>query len=176
MRFARMIPIVVPLATIVSGCVVPQPVAPAVIADYDASEAAYIHESGPNEIRGQAFLRQRGGGVVTCASDEVSLIAATAYAKERLATLYGTISAPARHVGTDRVGPPDPRYLADWRHTICDAQGNFIFERVADGDYFVVTTVVWEARGRYGMTTQGGPVLAPVSVRSGEVKRVIIAP
>lgn len=43
---------------------------------------------GDGEIRGNAFMMQRGGGVVTCAGNEVYLIPHNDYAAERLGALY----------------------------------------------------------------------------------------
>lgn len=143
---------------------------------YDPEEGAFIHRTGANEVRGQAFLRQRGGDVVTCASETVWLIPVTTYASERIHNIYGTTSAPARSI--NQVDDADPRYLQDQQNTVCDAQGNFSFESVADGSYFVVTAVAWESASGYGgsLVRQGGPVMHPVSVRGGEVVRIIISP
>ena len=163
------------LAMPVAGCTLPQPTVIPTLTPYDPIAAARIHEEGPNEIRGQAFLRQRGGDVVTCASSEVTLIPSTSYALERISSIYGvtTRAAQAHRVADE----PDPGYLRDTRTTTCDAQGNFSFSGVADGYYFVTTRVVWEVPSGYGyMSTQGGSVMAPVYVRGGEVKEIIISP
>lgn len=57
------------------------------------------------------------------------------------------------------------------RRTQCDAQGNFIFDRVADGDWFVETKVTWVVAG----VQQGGAIMRRVSVAGGAVS-VIVAP
>ena len=149
---------------------------PTTLSVYNPAEGAFIHRAGTNELRGQAFLRQRDGDVVTCASNEVWLIPVTTYASERIRNIYGTTSAPA--VWINRGDDADPRYWQDQRDTLCDAQGNFAFESVADGDYFVVTSVDWEAATGPGgrLVQQGGAVMHPVSVRGGEVVRIIISP
>lgn len=162
-------------ALLVGGCAVEQARTPTLTV-YDPAETAHIHESGPNEVRGQAFLTQRGGDVVTCASQPVLLIPASTYAKERVRNIYGTIDEPARAIRL--VDDPDARYLKDQRITVCDAQGNFVFSSLPDGEYFVATRVTWEAPSAYysGLTTQGGPVMAPVQLSGGETKRIIISP
>ncbi|MDQ6996926.1 MAG: hypothetical protein Q9M82_05625, partial [Mariprofundus sp.] len=43
--------------------------------------------SGQNTITGQAFLRQQGGGTVTCAGSHVVLFPATPFWKELVSTL-----------------------------------------------------------------------------------------
>ena len=57
---------------------------------FDAQEAAKIFEKGNNTIKGSAFLRQQGGGTVTCASSELFLFLATAFADERMSVLFDT--------------------------------------------------------------------------------------
>lgn len=55
----------------------------------------------------------------------------------------------------------------------CDAQGYFTFENVADGNFFVLSNVVWMAGAH---NPQGGALMKSVSVKGGEVKTVILAP
>ena len=163
------------LAMAVAGCTLPHPTVIPTLTPYDPIAASRIHEEGPNEIRGQAFLRQRGGGVVTCASSEVTLIPSTSYALERISNIYGvtTRAAQAYRVADE----PDPGYLRDIRTTTCDAQGNFSFSGVADGYYFVTTRVVWEVPSGYGyMSTQGGSVMAPYMFGAVKSKRLLFLP
>ena len=163
------------LVMVAGGCTAPQAVRIPTLTPYDPVAAAYIHDRGPNEIRGQAFLRQRGGAVVTCAGSTVNLIPATNYAKERMFIIFGTISGTARGYG--QADQADDRYLRDIRSTVCNAQGDFIFDDVADGDYFVTTAITWEVPTGYGyMNTEGGGVMAPVSLVGGQTKTVVIAP
>ena len=159
-------------ALVLSGCIMqPKTVATvATVGAFDPEEVSFIHEDGPNTIEGQAFLRQRGGGVVTCAGNTVYLFPAGAYARERVQNIYGTVARPARARAVPDT--PDPRYLAFLRETRCDAQGDFSFDRLADGRYFVGTRIVWLAGNR----TQGGPVMAPVEVSGGQTVEVILSP
>lgn len=40
---------------------------------FNVDEVSFIKEEGTNTITGNAFLRQRGGGVVTCAGENITL-------------------------------------------------------------------------------------------------------
>jgi hypothetical protein len=156
---------------IASGCAIQQPARPIfpISAQFDFAEAKRLMSDGRNTIRGNAFLRQRGGGVVTCAGSPVFLVPATAYARERIERIYGertitTLSNP--------IFEPDPsEYRATTKNTKCDAQGNFVFERVADGEFFVTTQVLWEI----AHTVQGGAVMQRVIVKDGQVVNIVIA-
>lgn len=139
--------------------------------DYARDAAQIIHEKGDNAIMGQAFLRQQGGDVVTCAGSEVYLFPRTSYATERMSAIYGTARHQAMLVA-DIQTPMHPEYEAAMRETVCDAGGNFSFEEVADGSYFVQTAVFWRA----GYNWQGGSMMSPVVVAGGETKKLVINP
>lgn len=144
------------------------------LAAFDADEAAHIHVTGPNSVRGQAFLRQRGGGVVTCAGAGVSLMPDTAYARERIRKAYGpsALEAAARRIIGVVLEDPDPAYVAHIRQTTCDADGRFAFTGLVDGTYYIETEVRWTV----AYQPQGGPVVVPVDLRGGQPVDVVVAP
>ena len=158
------------IALVVTACAPVTPSVTATVTAFDASEVAFIHQGGPNSLRGQAFLRQRDGGVVTCAGQRVWLYPEGGHSRERIGNIYGTTLMAAQ--AKARVDDPSAEYLRHTRQTICDAQGNFAFEGIANGRYFVVTSVVWDVGG----LPQGGHVMAPIALTNGESKRLIIAP
>ena len=157
------------LAAATIACV-PQPQVTETKSAFDASEVIYIHQPGPNTIRGQAFLRQRGGGVVTCAGQQVWLIPEGGYARERMMNIYSTANRVAQQIAIADL--PNAEYLNYTRDTVCDAQGNFAFEGIANGRYFVVTAVLWEVGG----VQQGGNIMAPIAVSGGETEVLIMVP
>ena len=125
----------------ISGCAYPQQKQTVrIAAPYNSEEAMRLLERGQNTIRGSALIRQSGGGVVTCAGKPVFLVPATAYATERARGIYGSdrggyqnaLGAP--HI----VFEPNPSaYLALTKKTVCDSQGYFKFDHVADGSFYV---------------------------------------
>jgi hypothetical protein len=140
-------------------------------------DVAWSRARGSNTITGQAILRTRGGDVKTCAGLGASLIPHTAYAEERLAVTYGRGSEGfgGREA---RVFNPDPAiYHQTTRTTICDAQGNFRFQNLPDGRYFVLVEVSWDAvQGGYypHLARQGGTMMSRVEVRGGESREMIL--
>ncbi|SLN19906.1 hypothetical protein ROJ8625_00696 [Roseivivax jejudonensis] len=140
---------------------------------FDPNEVAFINQRGAADITGQAFLRQAGGGVVTCAGEQVQLIPAGTFAKERLSQLYGSVQGG--RIGT-MVGASqenvDPRYLEMVRTSQCDAEGDFEFRNVANGDYYVLSGVRWTVPGSY--IPEGGSMAKLVQVRSGQDQRVLL--
>ena len=158
-------------AWFLAGCATPTPPAP-LQSTFNADEVAFIHEQGTNTIEGNAFLRQRGGGVVTCAGEIVALIPKGTYSTELMVRLYGAATVPGyRPYYLGRNAPVGPKafYFAS-RHTVCDSDGRFKFENVAAGSYFVRCAVKWEVQ-----SIQGGYLMEPVTFAgSDEVRNVVL--
>lgn len=164
------------LAFMLSGCVATNPPRVVVIdTPFDAALATKRLAKGANTIKGSALMRQQGGGVVTCAGRDAELIPDTPYSALRMAAIYGSASNGFVRVGTPHVAfnPDFTEYRALRRKATCDAQGYFRFGDVADGTFFVITTVAWMA-GQYSQ--QGGGLMLRVEVKGGETKEVVLVP
>ena len=57
---------------------------------FDAEQTQEMLLKGDNTITGSALIRQQGGGVVTCAGNEVWLAPVTPYSTERVKHIYGS--------------------------------------------------------------------------------------
>lgn len=167
----------------ISACVhQPQAKPPIQISwSFDEKAAEEQIKDGSGTVVGNGFMRQQGGGVVTCAGSDVHLIPDTNYANERLKKLYGSDIYPGgttvRSI-TDIVLYGDPKFEPDpvtyrlfMRRTSCDAQGNFSFERVKHGRYYVVTGVLWQV----GNSRQGGAMATMVNVTDDRPVKVIMS-
>ena len=134
--------------------------------------------TGTNTISGSAFLRTKGGSVITCAGSNVVL-------KRNLDFERSTYAKEANGLPeVDNLGRPvrdvsgiDPRHtnfetkLNALKHrrkftTTCDGTGNFSFSGLGTGKYKIMTTVFW----RSGDSGQGGLVLGEVEIPSGSSK------
>ena len=138
---------------------------------YDDTEALRLSTGGTSTIRGSAFLRQRGGGVVTCAGATVLLVPGTAYATERMVAIYGSVDSailtrPSRVV----FEPQPPAFLERNRTATCDAQGNFVFDRLGDGTFYLVVPVRWLV----GYEQQGGMLMKRVLVAPAATLQVVV--
>ena len=140
--------------------------------DNEAANAAL--QPGPNRIVGNAFLTLQNGGVMTCAGKKIVLIPDTAYSREVLLDLYSNINSGYRDVKSlERTVyvPWDKEYERLRTTSYCDAMGNFEFDQLSDGDYFIITSIIWP--GPFEL--EGGGLLERVSVSGGESKRVVIS-
>jgi len=140
---------------------------------FDAERARAALVSGNNKITGSALLQQQGGGIVTCAGNQIVLIPATPYAVERMVKAFGDSTKGFASVwkGLPTFVPDPPEFQQATRSVSGDAQGNFEFDSVADGDYFVLVKIMWMV----GYTPQGGTLMQRVRVSGGEVKRIVLS-
>jgi len=125
------------------------------------AELAPYREAGTASITGQGFLRQNGGGVVTCAGSQVILA-------PDLPPIRQAIDA-ARAGSQVQFG--GQQWGDAGRKTICDAQGNFSFEQLPAANWYVLTEVRWEV----GYSSQGGTLGAPVTTRPGEQSHLVLS-
>ncbi len=141
---------------------------------FDSAQVAFLAQPGTNKIEGQAFMRQNGGGVVTCAASDVNLVPRTRYAERRMVAVYGSTAGGSLPIGAALRADDsavDPAYKAAVLTAKCDAAGEFLFERVPDGDYFLAATVAWQVLNG----AEGAVLMEPVSVRGGETARVLLS-
>lgn len=126
----------------------------------EAEHAAYFTQ-GDHVVSGQAFLRQKGGGVVTCAGSPVFLVPATPFFDEALVNLYAGKMPSALNM---------PQQPIVWKRQ-CDAQGNFKFVGVPPGRWYVLTEVSWvvPSRNMFISGEQGGALRRTITVPSEPV-------
>lgn len=144
---------------------------------FNETEASRMLETGTNTIRGSALIRQRGGGVVTCAGKEVQLVPATSYAVERISAVFGNSTKGFNSAGLGgtrlKFENAQPVFKQYMKSAICDAQGFFRFEKIANGSFFVTTVIAWKTDPYF---FQGGELMQQVTVNNGETKEIVLAP
>lgn len=174
------------LAFTLSGCLNTEPAytppAPKVFKNSKDNEAikVILNKVGSNNVSGNALMRQRGGGIITCAGNQVALFPKTNYSTEYLQNmfskskyLYGYFSDGKGYVESSNwVMNP---YSSDSKITICDSQGNFEFQNLADGTYYVVTVITWSVPSRYGSDSQGGNLLQEIELKNNSTKKIILS-
>ena len=139
-------------------------------ADIDAANT--MLGPGTSTIRGSALMRQRGGGVVTCAGNDVFLVPATPSATSEVRRVFGGDKGWVPRGGDPITGGgtivvvPQPN-----RAGVCNAQGFFEFDNVRAGKWYVITSIVWQA----GDDTQGGTMLGSAEVAEGHATEIVIS-
>ena len=154
------------VAAALSACV---PMTPPPVARMQFPEAEYLAlaKAGNSTVKGQAFLKTRGGDVKTAAGNEVNLNPVTTYSIEWYEKSY---------LLAHRIVPADPRMRTYVTKQVADGSGRFTFKNVAPGEYFVTSTVTWEAPTGYqgALIVQGGVVSKRITVKDGDDIEVIV--
>lgn len=147
------------------GCVAVRPYVWRKMSTDQESEYAPYMKSGSGTVIGQAFLQRRDGITVRAAGRIVTLDPATSIGQEWW-------DRPVHFVHEYFDVPPSYAFLSARRCVRADADGNFRFEEIPSGMYYLQTSVTWQP----GRTRQGGMVGKVVEVRGGEVVSVVLGP
>lgn len=147
-----------------TGCVsMPAPMArPA----FPVGEYAQLEgRTGTGVVTGQVFLRTQGGEVRYGAGSEVVLNPVTSYS-----TFWYTNG----YLGNRNIGEPDPRQDKYIPVVQADGHGNFKFERVPPGDYYLTSQVFWQVPGPYGGSQTGSYISERITVEDGKEVRQML--
>lgn len=120
------------LLLVVAGCAAPMK--SSFTPEMEAAALAAL-QPGEGRILGQAFLQSAKGRVIPGAGQVFGLIPKTPYADERIRLAYGNLKW--RRPLVLGLGGADPRFGAAVRETKADKHGDFEFDKVKDGSYYV---------------------------------------
>ena len=156
----------IPVVLAMVSCEEPIPVPAPAWADLSSTENEYdiYLKPGTAAIHGQAFLTQKGGGVVRAAGNTVTLDPATTIGNE------WWLKAGKSWSNKDAV-PKSLGFAKARKVTVADADGKFKFTGIPAGKYYVRTEVTWEA-GQWGI--QGGLVGTVVEVAENQTSEIIV--
>ena len=137
--------------------------------EFDPAEYEPYAGDGDSTVRGQAFVKTRGGEVKYGAGNPVQLTPATTYSREWY--VHGVL--PGR-----RMTPADHRERQYVRTKRADAEGRFEFKSLPAGEYYVTCEIEWEVPAAFGdgTVTTGGTAHAEVKVEAGEEETVVVIP
>ena len=153
-------------AALLAGCTLPVRAPVELQTKFDKVEHDSYKQPGTGAIVGQGFLRQRGGGVVTCAGSPVLLMPATSFFREAI----GHLRNGHQIAVNDKI---DPSYKSIIKQSQCDAQGNFSFSLLSAGTWLVTTDVKWVV-GKY-QSEQGGTLMREVTVVNDQPSQALLS-
>jgi len=168
------------VAIVLFGCASPTKQKISLQSTFNKEQAQKLMAAGPNTIKGSALMRQVGGAVVTCAGQAIGLYPVTEYSTERVKHIYGNdnIGMISAFVAQHNLNPfenTDEDYRTLSKSTQCDAQGFFKFEKIADGEFYLTSSIMWKSNPS-SMYYEGGIMMRKVKVQGGEIKELVMAP
>lgn len=129
----------------------------------DEGDMQRYRQNGTATVTGSAFMRQKGGGVVTCAGSEVQLAPDVPYVREAI-----DAAKKGYDLSQEKVSPVG---AGAGRKAVCDAQGNFKFSNLPGASWFLLTQVTWSA----GDLLQGGTLIKQAQTIEGQETNVVIS-
>lgn len=131
-------------------------------AEFIPAEYEPYRGTGSGVVEGQAFLVSMNGEVKYGAGRTVVLNPVTTYSEEWF--LYGVR-------GNYKLSEGDPRAGQFARTAVADAEGNFRFEGLPPGEYYVACEINWYI-DQY--STSGGWAYSQVTVQNGKTIRAVV--
>lgn len=134
---------------------------------FPEDEYMRLPSTGMATVKGQAFLKTRGGDVKTTAGNEIVLNPVTSYSDQWYKVAY---------LQNMPIQEPDPRLWEYTKKQVADADGRFTFKNVPAGDYYVTTGVFWEAPTGYqgALVKQGGIISKKITIKDNEEVETIL--
>ena len=160
-------------ALLITGCATVPATEVPISSTFTKSDVAWFSGTGTGKIEGSAFLRTKGGAVKTCAGYDVQLLPYSAYAAERMRFIYGN-ETKGHLFGPRRAWkfvPDEPEFYKSLKKAVCDANGEFEFEALPAGDYYIIANVTWDIGKVFD---EGGKLMQKVPIADGEVKKATL--
>lgn len=114
-------------------------------ARFDPDAVAYIRRQGTGKIDGTVALTTSNGDVPAKGA-ALSLVPVGEYSKAVMVHLFQGRNA---YFGKRPINKPDPRYGEYMRHAQADANGQYVFQDVPAGRYFVYATTTNKKDGNF---------------------------
>lgn len=159
------------LLVVLSGC---QTTEQAPISTFNPSEAAFARSKGAASVKGQLFLRRNDGVVVYGAGSDVTLIPKVSHTEQAVTVGFAGQKLRNEHSMFAKPLTFDPGLDPFVRRTKADGQGNFTFEAIPPGSYYVIGKVTWCAPSQYGCLPQGGDLLEVLTVSPTEKSATVM--
>jgi hypothetical protein len=147
---------------LLAGCVQPQPMEQ--FSGFPEQTYLDLPKSGTGTVTGQVFLRTVGGDVKYGAGSPVLLLQETDYMRQFYSAWLDNKRAPVL----------DNRALYAGFKVQANGSGEFTFNNVPPGDYYVVSQVTWGAPTPYGVSNQGGSIMVRAIVANDSVTTVMV--
>ena len=149
---------------VLTGCAIQPTVARIPFPEH---EYAQLQKEGTATIKGQAFMKTRGGDVKFAAGEIIMLNPVTSYSNQWYEENY---------LKQKNISPEDPRQKEYIRKKIADGSGRFEFKSIPAGEYYVTGMVTWEAPTGFqgALQMQGGLISKKVKVTDREEAEVIL--
>lgn len=133
---------------------------------FNIDDVKFVKEVGSSTVTGTASLRLADGSVKGCAGFSIELLPVAAYSRERIVRTYGNDQRGQILLEQDppKFKPDEPRYHDMLIKGACNQRGEFRFDQVPAGDYFVIAFIIWDDASGSTPRKTGGGVMGRIRV------------
>ena len=129
-------------------------------------DVRWVRSAGNSTVSGKVSLKMRDGTAKSCAGFPVELLPVAKYSSERIFRTYAsnTSGQVLLEDNPPKFTPDAPEYHVYLLKSSCDAQGEYRFENVPAGDYYVMAFIIWDVAGSNPAAKSGGAVMKRIRV------------
>lgn len=139
-------------------------------APFRAEDVAFVKQPGKATVSGTAVLKLADGTLKSCAGFNVELLPIAGYSSERIFRTYGNTRE-----GQILLEQNPPKFTPDVKEyhelllkSACDAKGQFRFEKVPAGEYFIMAFIIWDETSGGAPRKAGGAVMKRIRVGAND--------
>ena len=135
---------------------------------------AWSAAPGGNTLNGVVAYRPQRAQRWSCDQQSVALMPAAPASRERVEALYGSDTFAVRPVSEVRVksGTAGPvTFAAFVKETTCAPDGRFVFDHLADGDWYIVARAK-RVQPRAAKDDEGVAIVQRVTLRGGKAEEI----
>lgn len=140
-------------------------------APFRAEDVSFVKQPGKATVSGTSVLKLADGTLKSCAGFNVELLPIAAYSSERIQKTYGNTRE-----GQILLEQNPPKFTPDVKayhemllKSVCDAKGQFRFEKVPAGEYFIMAFIIWDDTSGATPRKTGGAVMKRIRVGANDV-------
>lgn len=133
---------------------------------FNLDEVKWVKTVGNSSIHGKAFLKLKNNESKGCADFSVELLPIAKYSNERILKTYGN-----NDHGQILIEDNPPKFTPDAKEyhdmvikTKCNANNEFSFNNISDGEYYVIGFIIWDKNENGTAAKTGGAVMNKVKV------------
>lgn len=159
------------LAILSTGCSVKQPEKKensiTIKNKFDENEVSWFKNKGNGTIKGNAKFKAKNGELRFGEEFRIELMPYALYTEERLGKIYKNKKSGFVYLqdGIPKF-TPDPEGYHETIKTFCDKEGNFEFNNLPAGKFYVIAFMSWEKEN----VKNGGGLMKQVVLSDGESK------
>ena len=119
-----------------------------IVHKFNDEEVKWFKNKGNGSIKGIAKFKSKNGTIRFGKDFRIELMPNSLYTEERLTKIYNHKDSGYVHVedGIPKF-TPDPKGYHDTKKTMCNEKGEFEFNNLPPGNYYIIAFMFWDKTG-----------------------------